>query len=289
MRHVAHSDSGQHTEHRGGHRRGQFGQACLERTVAADQLEVLRQEEHQTRKPQHREEIGHHDAGEHGAAEQPDVDQRDGQAQLAAHEQRQRGGAEQCGQHRIDPDAMCGGRDALLDRVDDAQHADHGQADARQIPRPRFGVAVFGQQHQPADDQDDHRRDVDQEHRAPPEVFQQNTSDHRSECRAGRERRRPDADGDAAFALVREQPADQRQGGRSQRGTGQSQQGAGGDEHLRRRRVRRDGRNYTEKRCTAEQQLLVSDAVAQTAHADEQRSQHEGVDVADPQQLGAAG
>jgi hypothetical protein len=54
-------------------------------------------------------------------------------------------------------------------------------------------------------------------------------------------------------------------------------------------RVRRDDRDQCESRCTTEQELLVADPVAEAAHADQQGSEDERVDVADPEDLREAG
>ncbi len=188
---------------------------------------------------EHRQQVGGDHAGEPRVAEQPDVDQRVGQPQLAADEQRQRRGAEHPGGDDVGTDAVRDAGEALLDRIDHTEHADHGQRHTGQIPRTGLGVAVFGQQHDAADDQNHHHRDVDQEDRAPPEVLEQHAADHGAERRAGGERRRPDADGDAALPLVGEQAPDQRERGRGQRRPRHPEQRAGGDQHLRRSSSRR--------------------------------------------------
>jgi hypothetical protein len=148
---------------------------------------------------------------------------------------------------------------------------------------------VFGQQEQPADQQHRHHRHVDQEHRTPPEVFEQNATHEGSQCRASRKRRRPHADGQAAFPRVGEDAADQRQGGGRERRPRDAEQGAGADEHLGRGCVGGQGGHGRETRCAGEQELAVTDPVAEAAHGDQQAGQDEGVDVADPEQLGARG
>ena len=187
VREVPHRHTGEHAEHRRGHRGGQLSQACLERTVTVDELEVLGQEEHQPGETQHREQVGRHHTGEPGIREESHVDQRRRKAQLTADEQGERHRPDDAGHHDVGADTVGQSGEALLDRIDQAQHAHHGQTDAGQIPRTRVRVAVLGQQHKAADKQHHHHGDVDQEHRTPPEVFQQNASHHGAQCCACRE------------------------------------------------------------------------------------------------------
>ena len=65
-------------------------------------------------------------------AEQPNIDQRDRQPQLSPYEQHQRGRPDNARRDDVDMQAA---RRPLLDGVDDAEHAQHRQADTRQIPR----------------------------------------------------------------------------------------------------------------------------------------------------------
>ena len=118
--------------------------------------------------------------------------------------------------HRVGP--------ALGRRLDDRpQQGD----EARRSTAPRragrgggpSGRATAAAGTGPADEGDDAHRDVDEEHRAPPEVLQQEAADHRADGAAGAGDGGPDADGPAPLAWVAEDVGEQRQGGRhDQRG-----------------------------------------------------------------------
>ena len=63
---------------------------------------------------------------------------------------------------------------------------------------------------------------------------------------------------------------------------------AAADQHLGRRRERREDRDRAERRGADQQQLAPADPVAERAHRHEEARDHEAVDVDDPEQLGAA-
>jgi hypothetical protein len=128
--------------------------------------------------------LAHH-TGEPAISEQPNIDQRDRQPQLPPHEQHQRGRSDNA--RRDDVDTQAVGR-PFLDGVDDTEHAQHRQPDTRQIPRSRLRISMLGQQHDAADEQDNHDGHVDQEHRAPPEVLEEEATEHGTERGARRER-----------------------------------------------------------------------------------------------------
>ena len=120
----------------------------------------------------------------------------------------------------------------FLDGVDEAEHADERQPDAGQVPRPRRGVALLRQQDDAPNEQHDHHRDIDQKDRPPPEVLQQQPTDHGTQRGTRREHRGPDADSDAAITWLEKQPADQRQRRRCQCGPGHAKQRARADQEL---------------------------------------------------------
>ncbi len=216
--------------------------------------------------------------------EEPHVEQRGRQAELAAYEGVQ-GARAECRGGRDLPGHAVGGD--FLDGVDHADHADEGKADADEVPGAGDRVLGFGKQLDSDDDQGDHHGEVDQEDRAPPEVLEQGSTDDRADGRAGRGGGAPDADREAALLGVVEDVADQREGGRHQGRTGHAQQGPGDDHHLRAGRVGVEHGHGTECGGTGEQQLLAADAVTEAAHGDQESGDDEGVDVAYPQQLGA--
>ncbi len=180
-------------------------------------------------------------------------------------------------------------RGQFLDRVDDADHADEGEGDAGQVPGARVRVLRLGDQLDADEDEDGHDGQVDEEDRAPPEVLQEEAADDRSDGRAGGGHGAPDADGEAALARVVEEVADERQGGRHQGRAGDAEEGAGDDHRLGAGRVGVEHGDGAEGGGTDEEQLLAADAVAEAAHGDQESGDDEGVDVADPEQLGAGG
>ncbi len=218
--------------------------------------------------------------------EEPHVEQRGGQGELAADEGVQRARAEQRGERHL-PGHAVGGR--FLDGVHHADHADEGEADADQVPGAGDRVLGLGQQFDADEDQGDHHGEVDEEDRAPPEVLEQGSADDGSDGRAGRGGGAPDADGEAALPGVVEDVADQREGGRHQGRAGHAEQGPGDDHHLGAGRVGVEDRDGAEGGGSDEEQLLSAYAVAEGAHGHQESGDDEGVDVADPQQLGAGG
>ncbi len=262
----------------------QLGQSRLEGPPALDELQVLGEEEHQPRQAQDGQQVGQDRPAEAPAAEQPHVEQRPRHRQLAAHEPVERGGAQQARGERGPHEPVRGG---LLDGVHDTDHADQGEGDAQQVPRAGVGVAGLGQQLRADDDQDGHHGQVDQEDRAPPEVLQQEPADDRADRRTGGGGGAPDADGEAAFARVVEEVPDQGEGGGHQGGARDAEQRPGEDHQLGRVRVGVEHGYRAERRGAHEQDPLAADAVAEAAHGDEQTGDDEGVDVADPEQLGA--
>ena len=82
-----------------------------------------------------------------------------------------------------------------------------GHQRAEHVPGAVVAAPRLGQQ-QPAERQDHgHQRDVDQEDRAPPEVLDEEAAEHRSDGRADRGDRGPDADRDAPARAGRGRPA----------------------------------------------------------------------------------
>ncbi len=216
--------------------------------------------------------------------EEPHVEQRGRQGELAADEGVQRARAEDRGDRDLPGHAVGGG---FLDGVDHADHADEGEGDADEVPGARDRVLRLGKQLDPDEDQGDHHGEVDEEDRAPPEVLEQGSAHDRADGRAGRGGGAPDADGEAALPGVGEDVADQREGGRHQGGAGHAEQGAGDDHHLGAGRVGVQDRDGAEGGGADEEQLLAAYAVTEGAHGDQESGDDEGVDVADPQQLGA--
>ena len=129
--------------------------------------------------------------------EQAQVDHRVGQRQLAAHEQRRRRPARRrstaTGSEPTPSWAIC-----LRPKIT-ASTATSDSAALTQVEPAGVGVAVLGQHDRPEHEQQRHHRHAEQEHRAPPEVLEQEPAEHRTDRAAGRERRDPDADRDRAL------------------------------------------------------------------------------------------
>ncbi len=265
-------------------RGGKFGEPGVQRRAHLDHLEELGEEEDQPGQAEDGQQIGQYGAGEAPVVKELHVEQGGVQAELAAYEDEQRKQADQAGGQDVAAVAV---DRRLLDGVDDAHDAHQGQRDAGDVPGAGIGMAGFGDHPDADDDQEGHHRKVDQEDRAPPEVAQQKAAEDRADGGTGRGHRAPYADREAALLGVVEEVADQRQGGRHQRRTGHTQQGAGGDHHLRGGGVRTHHRQPAERDGADQQQFLAADAVAEAAHGDQETGDDEGVDVADPQQLGA--
>ncbi|MGX1245855.1 hypothetical protein RKD46_006959 [Streptomyces pseudovenezuelae] len=211
------------------------------------------------------------------------VEERGRQGQLAADEGPEGRRTQEARRDRLPRDAVRGG---FLDRVDHGDHADQGQGDADRVPGARIRVAGLRQQLDADEDQDGHHRQVDQEDRAPPEVFEQEAADDRADRRAGGGGRAPDADGEAAFARVVEEVADQGQGGGHEGRAGDTQQSPRQDHQLRCGRIGVQNRYRAERGRAQQQDPLAADAVAEAAHRHQQARDDERVDVTDPQELG---
>ncbi len=177
----------------------------------------------------------------------------------------------------------------LLEAVDHGQDGGHRQRDARPVEAAGGGVLGLREQERAEDQQQCHRGQVDQEDRAPPEVLDEDTAHHRAEGDASGHHAGPQADRLRALAGVGEHPAQQRHRGRHQGRAADAEDRAGGDEGLGAGRVGRDDGGGTEGGGADQEEPAVADAVAERAHRHQQAGQDEGVDVEDPQLLGAAG
>jgi hypothetical protein len=238
--------------------------------------------------PGHRDadqDVHRHRGAERRGAEQPQVDQGVGDPQLPP-------GEHHSGGTPCDEREQGGGVDAALGgplhAVDQGEHRDDRQRRARDVEPARRRVADLGQQPRAHQQQQRHDGQVDQEHRAPPEVLQQHPRDERADHGAGGEGGDPQPDRDRALCRVGEQAAQQRQRGRHQGRTRDPEQCAGEYQQLRGRRERREQARQAERGGPGQQQPPAADPVAEGAHRDERPGDQEAVDVGDPQQLGAA-
>ncbi len=79
-----------------------------------------------------------------------------------------------------------------LDAVDDQQHCNERLQCAQDVHAAGSGIAELGQQDGAKREQQKHDGHVDEEHRAPPELGQDEAADQRADGGAGREARNPD-------------------------------------------------------------------------------------------------
>ncbi|CPJ13232.1 Uncharacterised protein [Bordetella pertussis] len=209
------------------------------------------------------------------------VDHRLGLAALAAREQRHRHGAHRYRKHGH-AIARCRLAQFLQPEHQSQQrgHDQHGRAQVpgtmgRRLPR----------RHQPPrrPEQGQHHGDVDQEHRAPPEILQQHAADHRPQGRPAGGDGGPYADGQGAFARVREHMAQDRQGGGHHQRRADRQQAARDDQQGGRGRIGHAQRGRAECRQPAGERGARPPAVAQGAHGRQQAGDHQRIGVDDPQ------
>jgi hypothetical protein len=121
----------------------------------------------------------------------------------------------------------------VLDAVDRQQEPDGGGHDAGGVDPPMPGRPNLAEQHRCEAEEADDNGEVDQEHRSPPEAFQQHAADDWSDREAGSECCGEDADGLCASLGVGEQLAQNRQRGGKQGRAGDRHGRAGSDEHFR--------------------------------------------------------
>ena len=158
----------------------------------------------------------------------------------------------------------------LLDPVDHRQYGRQGERGTEQIEASLVGILGLADQQGSGDQQQHHDRNIDQEDRAPVEVFEQQPADDGTDGEAAGEGRSPDADGGAALILIQEHSADQRQRGRCQCGSPDTEHGPGCDEHLRAGRVGGHHGGQAEGDGADQQHPAPPNAVADAAHGDEQ-------------------
>lgn len=124
-------------------REGQLPQPGLQRRAAADQLQVLRDEEQHAGEREDRQQVRAHGAGERGLAEQGDVHQGCREAALAADEQHGAGRADGLADDRRGRDAVSG---ELLEPVHHGDDAGERQLRAGRVEPARGGVPRLRQE-----------------------------------------------------------------------------------------------------------------------------------------------
>ena len=180
----------------------------------------------------------------------------------------------------------------MLTAVDDAVHQQAEAGDGQQHPgdvHPAGSrVAGVGYHGQHRDQPGRHHRYVDQEDRAPPEVFEQQPADHRSDGDAEPDGARPGTDRAGALPRV-EDVGDDRERRRQYRGAADAHQRAGGDELAGRLRVRGGDRCDAEQQQAEQQDLLAAEPVTEHAPGEQQPGEDQGVRVGGPLQVALGG
>ena len=176
----------------------------------------------------------------------------------------------------------------LDDGEDQRAHRQHGQGGTGQVERVPGRVARLGHQ-ATAQHQGEHDHgDVDEEHRAPPEVLEQQARRNRADRRPGGAHPGPCRDGPGPF-VGRESGGEAGQGrGHHERGAGAHQR-PGGDQLAR--RVRHGGERGADEEHEEPglQHPFAPEPVADGAGREEQAGEHQGVGVDDPLEFGVAG
>lgn len=272
-------------EHRHTRHRHQRPERRRERAQAQHTLQVLGEEDREPDRREHGQQVGEQRAAEGGAAQQCEVHHRVFQALLTQYED------DTDDQARDDAERGKRGvsvRRQLLDAPDDGQQRGEREHRAQQVEPAAGRCSELREQQRAEDQQQRHGRQVDQEDRAPPEVGEQQSADHRAERDTGGHHRRPQGDRLAPLPLVAEEVADQREGRRHQRGSAHTEQRPYGDELSGAVGVGGGDRCRAEEHRAREHQPAASDAVAERAHRDQQPGEYEAVHVEHPQLLGGA-
>jgi hypothetical protein len=135
---------------------------------------------------------------------------------------------------------------------------------------------------------DDGDRHVDQEHRAPPEVRQQQASEHRADGHADADGGSPDPDGLRPLLRL-EDVGDDGQRLRHDRRAAQAHGRAGEDQLVRRPGERRQQRRDAEQQQADHEHALAADPVADDPEGEQQAGEDQRVGVDRPLELALAG
>ncbi len=253
----------------------------------ADVLQVEGVEEEEATECGEGADGGDGGSGERDAAEEPQVDERFGDAPLPQWEGRQ-GGQGDSGEGEDER-----GGPAVLRALDDRGGAGAEQDDHQQLPdrvepagsgRARLGDVPGGQH---AGRQPD--RDVDQEDRRPARAVHQEAAEQRAERHADPDDAAPDADGLGALARLGEGVGDDGHGHRVEHRAADRLQRAERDQPPEAgRETARQGAQDEEHQPGLEDPA-AADAVGDGAGEHQQRGQHQGVGVDDPLEAGGGG
>src|SRR4029079_11863890 len=103
-----------------------------------------------------------------------------------------------------------------LDAVNDRQDREERKSGACNIELGWIWIAKLRQQNRPDNEQCNHDRDIQQKHRAPPEMLQHYSAEYRPDCAADNECIDPHCNRESALVLIVKHVADECHGRRHQ-------------------------------------------------------------------------
>ena len=175
--------------------------------------------------------------------------------------------------------------------LDDAEYqrrrTGHGGEDPEPVQRRCMRVDRFGQQHHTGNQGGDTDRDVDQKHRAPPEMLQQPATDDRPQRQPDTQCTDPHRDRAATLVGAEQGRQDPQRQRHDDRGP-DAHERAGGDQRAGGPAESGPGRGGDEGDQTYQQQPFATVAVTEAAGGQHERGEDQGVGVDDPLQLGGA-
>jgi hypothetical protein len=177
----------------------------------------------------------------------------------------------------------------LDERPDEGGEADDRQCGPAHVEAGLGGVPGLGQEPAAGDEREDDERDVDEQHRAPPEVLEQPAAGDRSDGDAEPGDAGPGGDGPRPLLRVGEQVGDDRQGRRHDEGGAEAEHGSGGDQLLDAARERSGDRGDAEERQSAGQGAASPVAVTEAPGGQQQAGEHQDVGVDDPLEIAGRG
>ena len=278
--------SGERAANEGQHGARQHEQRGVQRRIAQHELQPLAPDQSQTDHAERRDQRGHDGDPEPAVIEQAEIDQGRGAAALSPHEPDERCRADHGRRRGRGKEGSC----MATSLTAKARSTSPTRISSEpEVPAHVASALAAGNEDEGGGESGGSDGNVDQEDRAPPEMFQQRAADQRRDRRAARGHRAPQADRQGALPVVGEGQLNDRQGrGHHHRRTDRKQ-GAGGDQQHRRGRVGCDQRGHA-KRCEAkDEHALVTDAIAQRATAGQEARHHQRIGVHDPELLRSAG
>ncbi len=164
-----------------------------------------------------------------------------------------------------------------------------GQQRPDQVGPQRRVILGVGDQQEPGHDADHGDRHIDQEHRAPPEVDQQQAADDRAERDPDAAGARPEADRALPDSGLVEHIRDDGQRRRHDQRGADAHAGPGGDQHAYRTGERGPGRPGRERSQPGQERPFPADPVGQAARHQQQPGEHDHVRIDDPLQRAGGG